>query len=601
MFQALQKLFCLVLMLIFSIQFSFAQTWKLDSLQTLIKTAQEDTNKIHLLNVLGSTHTGMGNYEQAFIYTGQALRLSQKLNFKRGEVDAYNTNGMTFWNKGEFDSALQNIFIALKIAEQAGYKPGVGASHLYSGMIYDNQSKLDDALKSYNAALKIWCETGNKIGEASCLNNIGNIYGSQGKNEEALKYHQESNKILIEFGNKDQRYMAYGSMAQIYENEGNLAEALKYCKIVLEHFEEIGSNTSVAGALLAIGRINMKQNQLDEAIKNCSKAFSVSKKLGHKQNSIFAAELLTEAYSRKGNYKQALEMHKLYLSYKDSVLNETNSQNLNEMQTKYETEKKEKENEKLKAEKALVEQQKKEEEQKRYMSMGIAVVLLISVVGGGYAFYNNRQNKNKLLLQKSELEKSLVENNFLRSRMDPHFVSNALLSVNDFVSQKKNKLAQEYLERFNQLMRWILENSSRDLVTLAEELEMLSNYLILENPRIENGLQWNITIADGIDAEEIELPPLILQPFVENAIKHGISGLNREGKIEISVSKAGNKITCTIEDNGRGIKEEIKETSKGLKLTRERLELFSKLNGADAKLEIIPLERGTRVIVSFNA
>ncbi len=152
-------------------------------------------------------------------------------------------------------------------------------------------------------------------------------------------------------------------------------------------------------------------------------------------------------------------------------------------------------------------------------------------------------------------------------------------------------------------MRWILENSSRDLVSLAEEMEMLNDYLYLEKPRMENGLAWNINIAEGIDAEEIKLPPLILQPFVENAIKHGISGTHKEGHITISVSKEDEKITCIVEDNGRGINKEeiVKEESKGLKLTRERLEMFSKLHGAKAKLDIAPLEQGTKVSIEFFA
>ncbi|MBL0031060.1 MAG: hypothetical protein IPP27_02360 [Bacteroidetes bacterium] len=123
----------------------------------------------------------------------------------------------------------------------------------------------------------------------------------------------------------------------------------------------------------------------------------------------------------------------------------------------------------------------------------------------------------------------------------------------------------------------------------------------LEKPRITNNLEWKIDVDSDIDLEEVELPPLILQTFVENCVKHGINGIPRIGQIKIVCKKAEGRINITIEDNGTGVDLKYKnEGSQGLKLTRDRLAMFTKINNADASLEIHNLVSGTKVVISFN-
>ena len=126
-------------------------------------------------------------------------------------------------------------------------------------------------------------------------------------------------------------------------------------------------------------------------------------------------------------------------------------------------------------------------------------------------------------------------------------------------------------------MQWTLENASSDTVSLSEELEMMEHYLTLEEPCAEEGLSWEVHVADDVDADDVLLPPLILQPFVENALLHGLKNTGRHGHLRIAVERKGEVVVCSVEDNGRGLAvgAEIKPRSTGLRLVRERLAMFS--------------------------
>jgi sensor histidine kinase YesM len=197
-------------------------------------------------------------------------------------------------------------------------------------------------------------------------------------------------------------------------------------------------------------------------------------------------------------------------------------------------------------------------------------------LGGGW-FYTDRRKRHRAELQSAAFEKNLIENDYLRSRLNTHFMKNALQSINGLISNGQHTKAQEYIDRFHRLMQWTLENASSDTVSLSEELEMMEHYLTLEEPCAEDGLSWEVQVAEDVDAEDVMLPPLILQPFLENALLHGLKNTGRPGHLRIAVERKGEEVVCSVEDNGRGMASdaEAKPRSTGLRLVRERLAMFS--------------------------
>ena len=215
--------------------------------------------------------------------------------------------------------------------------------------------------------------------------------------------------------------------------------------------------------------------------------------------------------------------------------------------------------------------------------------------------------------ERLEMEKNLLslEQKALQLQMNPHFIFNALNSIQSLISQKDEKTARYQLAKFSKLMRSILENSRSQLITLEDEIQTLQNYLAIEKSSRGNTFDFEVTTLLEMDTEELMIPPMMLQPFVENAIIHGVAHLKEKGKIDIHFLQKNKLLECSIEDNGIGraaakeIKSQIEHQHKSaaLEVTQERLDILNKDLRGLKSLEIIDLKNesgnsaGTKVIV----
>ena len=186
---------------------------------------------------------------------------------------------------------------------------------------------------------------------------------------------------------------------------------------------------------------------------------------------------------------------------------------------------------------------------------------------------------------KNEKKVLMLEQQMLRSQMNPHFLFNSLNSIKLFIINNEKETAVYYLNKFSKLIRTILSNSQEKEISLKEELETMALYLNIENIRFTEKINYEVKIEDGLNPEEIKIPSLILQPFIENAIWHGLSNKKGDKNLKINIQKIDDfGIRFEIIDNGIGrelaqkIKDSkvSKQTSIGLKLTKERLQNFAK-------------------------
>lgn len=200
---------------------------------------------------------------------------------------------------------------------------------------------------------------------------------------------------------------------------------------------------------------------------------------------------------------------------------------------------------------------------------------------------------------KSEFNKKVaeVEMTALRAQMNPHFLFNCLNSINKYVLMNDRDAASEYLSSFAKLIRLILDNSKQDSITLENELEALALYIEMEALRFENLFEYKIDIAEDIMPQDVYVPPLLFQPFVENAIWHGLMHKDGPGLIKVTVQTEINRLIVCIEDNGVGrakakeyeAGQTLKRKSHGMQITGERISILNKLNNSDAVVEIIDL------------
>jgi LytS/YehU family sensor histidine kinase len=207
-----------------------------------------------------------------------------------------------------------------------------------------------------------------------------------------------------------------------------------------------------------------------------------------------------------------------------------------------------------------------------------------------------------------------VEMQALRAQMNPHFIFNCLNSINRYIVKSDQATASLYLTRFAKLIRLILDNSNSKNVTLSNELEALKLYIEMEALRFDKKFSYQVIVDDNVSADTIELPPLIIQPYVENAIWHGLLHKENDGILKIHVSMIGDAmLQCEIEDNGVG-RDKAKELksksaasrkSLGMKLTESRLSLINKHSELNASIDIVDLKKddgepkGTKVILKI--
>lgn len=218
---------------------------------------------------------------------------------------------------------------------------------------------------------------------------------------------------------------------------------------------------------------------------------------------------------------------------------------------------------------------------------GVLIEAIVLSIGLGYKFFLFREESFKLQQVKNAFENEINELKLasLHAQMNPHFIFNALNSIKLYIINNDRDRAAHYLTRFSKLIRKILEASSKNEVSLKEELETMDLYLNIENIRFQNTIIISVKVQEVINLEQIKLPPLILQPFLENAIWHGLSSKKGDKKLTINVFKSSEDfVEIDIEDNGIGrkasakIKAEkaIQRKSVGIKLTKERLDRFNK-------------------------
>ena len=218
------------------------------------------------------------------------------------------------------------------------------------------------------------------------------------------------------------------------------------------------------------------------------------------------------------------------------------------------------------------------------------VLIFLILMWIGYIIYRNK-------LHKKEVEKELIlsKQKALRSQMNPHFIFNSLNSIQNFILKNQQDLSIKYLSRFSKLIRNILDNSERTYIKISEDIEALTHYIELEKARFKNRFKYSFEVDKNLDTDFYCIPPLLIQPYVENAIWHGLMHKQESGSIFISYKMIDEKIVCTIEDDGVGRKKagELEKSSahvsKGTIITNERISILAKSHNIEIKCEVIDL------------
>lgn len=511
--------------------------------------------------------------------------LYEKLGDQKGVASSLNNLGNVATFLGNYDLALEYFLEAVPINEKLEDTLELAMVKHNIGGIHYEQGRYDLALKHWEEELELEQAIQDSVGIVYSLNAISGVYTSQDEFEKALEVLHRTLAIAKKISFIPQMSTIYSNMGVQHQHLEQLDSSGYYYKKAIEISKMLGEKYDMAVQYNNIGRLefDLKNGLASKAYFDSSRV--IAEEIEVPQILEYAYDGLADANRLLGNHKEAFDWLEKWHDVQVSLTGEVVQKQLNEVREKYETEQKDKEIAKLQkteAEATLVADRRKA---LLFIIITVAVSAVLILL-----FYLGRR-KAREQQRRAELEQKA-----LRSQMNPHFIFNSLGAIQQMYVSGELDLANSYMADFGSLMRKILDNSGRDMVSVKEELEMLKLYVELEKGRSNELLDYKIEVDERIDQRGIKIPPLIIQPFVENAIWHGILPLKKKGMIRVNL-KATNQmdhLLCEIEDNGVGMQESYNKNgyeSKGMTITEQRL---------GNKVMIENLSPGTRVIIKIN-
>ena len=529
------------------------------------------------LRYIGLAHSELGHYKEAIGYFKKALKISEEEKNEKDIAESYTNIGNIYSSQGNYPLSLEYHNKSLFIAEKREDVLGKTKALNNIGIIYKHLKDYDKAIVYYEKALPLAKEVGYKRTIGSVLNNLGNLHQKKRNFKVANEYLQGALKINEELNNKTNMAVNLNNIGGLHLelNENVLAHQyfVKSEKINLE----IENQRGLCNTYLGMARAYSNQEIYDKALSNLLKSKAISAKLGILNYQRDIAELLAETYEHTGQYQKAFSSHLQFKVFNDSLFNKENIEKITQLEYeyKYKQQLDSASIRELKLTQAVDMTTQRLEKTKRNLLLGVIGFLLMSLVLGAIIFFLKLRNA------KSKAQNIAMEQKLLRSQMTPHFVFNSLSVLQGMILNEEDEKSISYLSRFSKLLRITLENSRDKAVPLDQELTAIENYLELQNLEVDQSFQYTISVAENIDTASFEIPPMLIQPFIENAIEHAFKDQKENRKIEVQLKYSKEELICTVTDNGIGIatqKEKEKPTKKSLAttITSERLEMLSK-------------------------
>lgn len=519
-----------------------------------------------LFSNLGYFFQTSGSFDSSAYYFQKGLAVAYDADDSVSIGSIHVGLGTLFQHKGHVDTALETYFHALKIAEKIDNKELIVTTKLNIGTIYYDHYPNKLRISDFTDMLEITREIGDKKREVSVLEWLGYLEADSGKYDLSLKYFNEGIAVNQTLKDQNSEILLLQGISYALNLAGDNKKSIQYNDQIIDLALSSGYEIYLP-SLYANNVVNyLALKQYDNAINDGLKAIETGEKSEQVDLYYKVYKDMAKAYYHLGQHNKAYEAQLEYTQLSNEIFDAEKSRQLAEMETKYDTEKKETEIVSLSQQAAI--QALEIRQKNQAMIIGAIVVFFAGMVL--WLMYQQRTTRRK----NAQTE---LEQRFLRSQLNPHFISNALVAVQQFMLKKQPEVAATYLAKFSKLMREILENSRHEFIPVEDEVNMLRNYLDIHKLRLNDSFDYRLTLDASIDAETDTIPPMFVQPFVENAIEHGISHSKDKGQIDILLTKEGEYIAIEIRDNGGGLTLSKTGEKRSLSSTiiKERMELFN--------------------------
>ncbi len=546
-------------------------------------------------------------------------------NDEKKQAEIYIAISDTYYNQNNFPKSEENLLKAKSLYEKTNDKNGLAVVSRKLAQTQESQNKTRSAAENYKKAAKY--STAKKevsrnsndysrvssqsvnVKEKAAQENI-TLSGKASNSEDLAKDYTNLAEVNVEQNNipkaaenlnnayeisrgsqPSQALVINQKMTDLYVENKNFDKAIETKKKVLKEDFVAENSQEKVNQIQELADIYLQKNDAEEAIKLYKKAYDISIEKRHTLEAQKSVEKLDSLYQTSGNTAASILLYRDFLEKLPPLVK--NDRSLIDAKILEETENK---ISLLEKEKQLKDELIRKKNIFNYSLIG-ALILLCGLVFFIFKTLKKVQIKNKKIALQS-----------LRREMNPHFIFNSLNSVNQFIATNNELEANQYLTKFSKLMRGVMENSTEDFIPFSQELDLLENYLALEKTRFADKFDYEITIDENLNTQNLQLPGMLIQPFLENAIWHGLRYRRDKGFLKLNFKKENQLLKITIKDNGIGIEESKKQKTqhqknregRGMKNTLERISLLNDLYKKEIICQVNDSENGVLVQITFK-
>ncbi|MEO1257195.1 MAG: tetratricopeptide repeat protein [Bacteroidota bacterium] len=573
-------------------------------------------------NKLGVSYGMMGNYGQALEQFTIGLDLHTASGNLLGMAESYNNIGIVYQHTGDYPSSIETYLSALPLYDSLDDKSGTASCLHNIGVVNDMMGEDENALEYFKKALLLKKEASTELDYSLTLHSIALVYDRQARYDEALQLLFEHLEILRKYQDGAREANTLNTIGKLYISLGSMEAAENYLLDSREKCIELGVKSPLSHVYYNLAKVHLDRNNPALAIDFLNQSILIGSGLKSAVLQKQAHDLMVEAYSKEGNYQQALKHLEIANSFRDSLFSAEKNSAFQQWQSRLNVYEK---NQQLEAQQRELRWLDERLLLDRRLRLALIAALFVVMVAALLFFQKNKLRKraNQELAQKNQHIESqrkeiasindVLEKRMLRAQMNPHFIFNSLSSIQHFITANDKKSALRYLSKFSSLLRQVLEDSITNTTVLSEEVQLLKTYLELESLRFDKGFEYHIHISPELDPHTTEIPILLVQPYVENAILHGLMPKKGPRQLNVYFEKEMSQLVCRIVDNGIGRKaaaalkaqKKGSHTSRGMQVAQKRLEALNRQQEEQTLLVINDLyddhqaPQGTEVIIKI--
>ncbi len=540
---------------------------------TLIASIKDLTavEKIDTLNYFGKHAYANQDFILAEKYFNKALLLAEKIKNIPYQAKMHNNIGIIDDTKGDYTFALEHYKDALNYYEQNDDKDGIEKVYNNIGIVYEELKMFDKALGYFKESLKLKINKKKKdfLSIAGTYNNIAIIYENYLlKSDSALLYYRLALKNYKIAGYLNGKGKVCSNIGLLHFRQKNYQKADSCFKTAYAVFSKQKNKSGIASVLYYKANVEIEKGNFNKTISLLNRALNISNDLQLKSLKKNILKAYSLAYEKQHNSDSALMYFKQYQMLSEELLNSKKLEKVKNLEQKIVLEHKNFEINLLKKDKEISDL--------RQTRQNILIVTLLILLVSIIIIFYQKEHRKKI---QNEIELGKAKTRLLRSQMSPHFIFNSLMSIQSFLIEGDVKGASKYLTLLARLMRLLLSYAKESYISLEQEIEVTEYYLATEKLRFGDKLDYTLNVDQAIDKCNTFIPPLMIQPALENAIVHGIMPCKTKGKLTIDFKIIDADLMVTIEDNGVGYKSvkknnKLNKKSFSTNIIKERIQLI---------------------------